>query len=238
MQYRDMLRGRFVRRLNRFVARVEIEGVEAEAHIRNTGRLAEVFAPGCELMLLPSENPARRTKYDVVAALRRMPDGAERWVGVDSMLPNAAAGAWLRAGGLGALSEIRAEARVGESRFDFVAREGRKARGHRGQGLHIGGSGRRALSRTRPPRAGLRHVRELTALCRAGWRCALVIAIQFPGAKRFEPNWALQREFGEALTEACAAGVAILAFECALGPEGPRLESPVPVSLERPGARG
>lgn len=237
MQYRDMLRGRFVRRLNRFVARVEIEGVEAEAHIRNTGRLAEVFAPGCELMLLPSENSARRTKYDVVAALRRMPDGAERWVGVDSMLPNAAAGAWLRAGGLGALSEIRAEARVGESRFDFVAREGERRVAIEVKGCTLEEAGV-ARFPDAPTARGLRHVRELTALCRAGWRCALVIAIQFPGAKRFEPNWALQREFGEALIEACAAGVAILAFECALGPEGPRLESPVPVSLERPGARG
>ena len=59
MRYEDMIEGQFVRRRNRFIAEVMIgEQVEA-VHVRNTGRLKELFVEGVPVLLLPASNPER-----------------------------------------------------------------------------------------------------------------------------------------------------------------------------------
>lgn len=46
-------RARFIERLNRFVARVKIDGSEKLVYVPNTGRLGELLLPGCEVVLEP-----------------------------------------------------------------------------------------------------------------------------------------------------------------------------------------
>ena len=88
-----------------------------------------------------------------------------------------------------------------------------------------------------PTLRGLKHVRGLTALARQGWRCVALIVIQMKGVDVFEPNWQTQPEFGQALIEARAAGVEIVAMDCRVAPGSVALDAPVRVRLED-GARG
>ena len=230
MHYNDVWEGVFVCRLNRFVAEVEIEGRVERVHVKNTGRCAELLVPGYRVYLEKSGNPNRRTAYDLIGVDKPV-DGGVRYVNMDSMAPNRAAAEWLAAGGMGPLKNLRAEATVGDSRFDFVAEQAGRPVAIEVKGCTLEKDGV-ARFPDAPTLRGLKHVRGLTALAKDGWRCAVLIVIQMKGVRRFEPNWETQSEFGEALIEARRVGVEIVAMDCQVRPGEIRIDSPVPVALE------
>ena len=114
MKYPNMVPGHFLSRPNRFIAHVEIGGREEIVHVKNTGRCRELLQPGAAVWCQESSNPNRKTKFDLIAVQK----GA-RLINMDSQAPNIAAGEWLRSGGLGEISELKAECFHGDSRFDF-----------------------------------------------------------------------------------------------------------------------
>ena len=229
MRYENIHAATFVRRVNRFVAEVEIDGKAERAHVKNTGRCAELLVLGYTVYLEKSGNPSRRTGYDLIGVDKPVPGGV-RYVNMDSMAPNRAAGEWLAAGGLGALAEIHAEVTVGDSRFDFVASQNGRpvAVEVKGCTLEDGGVARFPDA---PTLRGLKHVRGLTRLAGEGWRCVLLVVIQMKGAQVFMPNWETQPEFGEALIEAQRAGVEVLAMDCTARPGKLMIDAPVRVVL-------
>ena len=66
MKYNNIYSAIFVSRPNRFIANVEIDGQIETVHVKNTGRCRELLIPGVEVMLEKSNNPARKTAYDLV----------------------------------------------------------------------------------------------------------------------------------------------------------------------------
>jgi len=230
MRYENIHAATFVRRVNRFVAEVEIDGKAERAHVKNTGRCAELLVPGYTVYLEKSGNPSRRTAYDLIGVDKPVPGGV-RYVNMDSMAPNRAAGEWLATGGLGALEDLKAEVTVGDSRFDFVAaQDGRPVAVEvKGCTLEDGGVARFPDA---PTLRGLKHVRGLTRLAGEGWRCVLLVVIQMKGARVFRPNWQTQPEFGEALIEAQRAGVEIVAMDCAARPGEVVIDAPVRVEID------
>ena len=67
MRYGTVVPGRFLNRPNRFIAQVEIpEGIET-VHVKNTGRCRELLIPGATVYLEQARNPARKTRYDLIA---------------------------------------------------------------------------------------------------------------------------------------------------------------------------
>ncbi len=59
MKYKNVVRGRFHSRENRFVAKVWIDGRLETVHVKNTGRCRELLLPEAEVVLDISDNPAR-----------------------------------------------------------------------------------------------------------------------------------------------------------------------------------
>ena len=232
MKYGDIREGRFHRRLNRFLAEVELDGRVRLAHVKNTGRCAELLEAGNRVYLEMCAPGTRKTDCDLVAVEKRTPDGP-KLVNMDSMAPNRAAAEWLAAGGLGALEHLRPEITVGDSRFDFCAEQAGRpvAVEVKGCTLEEGGVARFPDA---PTLRGLKHVNGLAALARQGWRCAVLIVIQMKGVSMFRPNWQTQPAFGEALIMAREAGVEIHALDCEVRPGFVRIDGPVPVDLERP----
>ena len=226
MQYDNIHEVTFLRRLNRFVAEVEIGGYVERVHVKNTGRCAELLVCGNTVLLEKSGNPNRRTAYDLVAVIKK----GGRLVNMDSMAPNKAAMEWLSAGHLGPLDGLRAEVTVGESRFDFAAmQDGRPVYIEvKGCTLEVDGVARFPDA---PTQRGVKHVRSLTALAGQGCRCVVLIVIQMKGVTRFEPNWDTHPEFGEALIEAQRAGVEIIAVDCEVVPGSVTIDKRIPVKL-------
>ena len=232
MQYENICRGTFVSRPNRFIAVVEIDGVEQRVHVKNTGRCAELLVPGNTVYLEKSANPKRKTAYDLVAVEKRTPEGT-KLINMDSMAPNRAAGEWLAAGGLGEIENLRAEATIGDSRFDFAGtQDGRRVVIEvKGCTLEENGVARFPDA---PTLRGVKHLRGLTALARQGCCCAVLIVIQMKGVRVFQPNWKTQPEFGEALIEARDVGVEIIAMDCKVIPGTVEIDARVPVDLSSP----
>ena len=56
MIYERIQKGRFLKRPNRFIAKIEINGKEETVHVKNTGRCAELLVPGAEVFVQKSES--------------------------------------------------------------------------------------------------------------------------------------------------------------------------------------
>ena len=67
MQYGEIVRGTFLSRPNRFVARVALDGAPVVCHVKNTGRCRELLTPGAAVYLEKAASSARKTGYDLVA---------------------------------------------------------------------------------------------------------------------------------------------------------------------------
>jgi len=58
MIYNKIHKGKFISRLNRFIARVEFNGKIETVYVKNTGRCRELLIPGCHVILSESDNSA------------------------------------------------------------------------------------------------------------------------------------------------------------------------------------
>ena len=233
MKYDCVREAVFERRVNRFVAELWVDGVLTRCHVKNTGRLKELFVPGAVCVLAAAQNPARATPYDLVGAYR---DGV--LVNVDSQAPNHAAREWVQRGGLGdGVTLLRPEYAWGNSRFDLYAERGDEKLliEVKGVTLNIAGEARFPDA---PTTRGVKHVRELISARQQGFRCVILFVIQMPDVTDFAPNDATHPEFGDALREAAAAGVEVHAVLCENMPDAMRMTREVPVRLNAESANG
>lgn len=242
MTYQNIHRAVFLSRPNRFIAQVEVGGREETVHVKNTGRCRELLAPGCTVYLEGSANPARKTKYDLVAVEKARPGLPPLLINMDAQAPNQVFGAWMAAGkgaelGLPEPTLLRPETTWGNSRFDFYW-ELSDAAGNfpprRGfvevKGCTLEEDGL-ALFPDAPTERGVKHLRELIACQGAGYEAAVCFVIQMAGMGAFSPNDRTHPAFGAALREAAAAGVKVLAVECAVTADSLTMTRPVPVLL-------
>lgn len=231
MQYSNCHTATFLSRPNRFIAIVEIDGEEQKAHVKNTGRCRELLQPGNTVYLEKSSNPVRKTAYDLIAVEKQIPGGT-KLVNMDSMAPNKMAGEWLASGALGDIQNLRSEVTIGASRFDFAGeQQGRRVVVEvKGCTLEEGGVARFPDA---PTRRGVKHVEGLIQLAEQGCRCIVLVVIQMQGVRVFRPNWQTHPEFGQALIDARAAGVEIIAVDCRVQPGVAEIGAPVAVELER-----
>ena len=82
-----------------------------------------------------------------------------------------------------------------------------------------------------PTERGVRHLRELACIARAGGGAAALFVIQMKGPRAFSPNQKTHPAFAQALCEAREAGVRLMAYDCLVTPRGMTLDSPVPIVL-------
>ena len=227
MRYRQVIKGKFLSRPNRFLAKVEINGREEIVHVKNTGRLKELLLPACEVILGVSDKENRKTKYDLIAV--RKEDGS--LVNIDSQIPNAVVAEWLEAGTLfSAQATIRREVTYGASRFDlFVEDDARKAFLEvKGVTLLKDGVARFPDA---PTERGIKHLSELCAAVRDGYEAYAVFVIQMKGACAFSPNEAMHPAFAEALRKAKNEGVHILAYDCIVREDEINIDRPVKILI-------
>lgn len=234
MVYGKILPGVFQARPNRFIAHVEMGGRLEVCHVKNTGRCRELLVPGVKVWLEESANPARKTKYDLIAVEKARPEGP-LLINMDSQAPNKVFGEWAVAGGLGFVPTLlRPETTYGNSRFDYYwewSQEGEARRGFwevKGVTLEEGGTARFPDA---PTLRGVKHLEELVLARQAGCEAGVCFIVQMAGMDHVEPNDATHPEFGAALRRAAQAGVEVLALECAVEPGRLAAERVLPVCL-------
>ena len=225
MRYANMIPGKFLARPNRFVAHVEIEGQMHIVHVKNTGRCRELLPVGAEVWCQKSDNPARKTAYDLISVRK-----GSRIINMDSQAPNAAVEEWLKGGGIPGAENIRREVFFGESRFDFAFEKDGKPCFLEVKGVTLENDGVCAFPDA-PTVRGARHLRELTEAVGQGYGAYVLFVIQMADVRYLHPNDATDPAFGEALREAEKAGVMVLAMACEVTPESMYLSQAVEVRL-------
>ena len=225
MKYSKMTAGIFHARPNRFIAHVEIGGEVQVVHVKNTGRCRELLPVGAQVWCQESDNPIRKTKYDLISVQK-----GDRIINMDSQAPNIAAGEWLRAGGLGQIENLKAESFHGDSRFDFsFTKDGRQCF-LEVKGVTLENDGICAFPDA-PTERGVKHLKGLTKLAQEGFGAYVLFVIQMADVKYLHPNDATDPAFGAALREAAQNGVQVLAMDCAVTESTMDLRLPVLVKL-------
>lgn len=226
MQYQSIRPAVFLSRPNRFIARVELDGQEETVHVKNTGRCKELLLTGRRVWLAEGNNPARKTKYDLIAVDK---DGL--LVNMDAQAPNKVFAEWAESGGfLPNLTLLRPETVWGSSRFDFYWEAGARRGFVEVKGCTLEADGFCRFPDA-PTQRGVKHLQELTACLAEGYEAAVCFVIQMEGMKQFSPNDATHPAFGAALRAAKAAGVQVLALGCSVTPGTLDITHSVPVVL-------
>ena len=209
IKYDNTVPGTFIRRINRFVAEVAINGNTEKVHVKNTGRLRELLVPGAEVTLQKASDPNRKTAYDLISVYKPKLE----WVNIDSLVPNKLMKLQLMSMNY---DVVKPEYTFGDSRFDFyIERDGEKfltevkgctlaADLERGTGLFPDA----------PTERGVKHLYELAAAAGKGYHCRIAFVIQMNGIHTVFPNDDTQPEFGQALSRAVEVGVQVVCYGC------------------------
>ena len=219
MKYRNIVKGRFIERPNRFIAKVEINGITETVHVKNTGRCRELLQSGNTVYLEKSDNPARKTGYDLVAVEKKRENKADLLINMDSQIPNAAAEEWLRKGNIFSdRAVIRREVKYGNSRFDLYIEDGGRRAFLEVKGVTLEKDGV-AMFPDAPTERGVKHINELVSCIKDGYEAYILFVIQMKGVSLFTPNKATHMQFAKALHSAEKWGVEIYATDCIVTPD-------------------
>lgn len=232
MRYKNIKKGIFIERPNRFIAHVEIEGRRETVHVKNTGRCRELLKAGTAVYVEECGNPRRKTKWDLIAV-----EKGERLVNIDSQAPNKLVKEWLeKKDFFKNITCIKPEYTYGNSRIDlYVEADGRKIL------IEVKGVTLEEDNIVRFPDApserAVKHMEELVRAAADGFETYVFFVVQLKGAVKFMPNTDTHPAFGEALKRASHAGVKVVAYDCAVAQDVIEIQNEVPVELEESGLK-
>jgi len=209
MTYDNIFTAKFINRPNRFIAHIEIDGKTEVAHVKNTGRCKELLVEGATVFVQQSDNPNRKTKYDLIGVLK-----GDRMINMDSQIPNKVFGEWARTSGFfGDLKLIKAEKTYGSSRFDYYLETEKDKIFVEIKGVTLEKDGV-VLFPDAPTERGIKHINELCACIESGYKAYIFFIIQMDNVKYFTPNHKTHPAFADALKKAAEKGVGIYALDC------------------------
>ena len=229
MKYKNIVKGTFLERPNRFIAYVDVENEKDNpqtVHVKNTGRCKELLVRGATVYLEKSNNPNRKTKYDLVKVIKN-----KTLINMDSQAPNKVINEWLLDNNIYKNTTlVKPEKTYKESRFDFyVEGDGRKAwvevKGVTLEKNHV------AMFPDAPSDRAVKHIEHLIKAKKEGYDSFIIFVIQMKGVKYFTPNIETHKEFAEVLKKAEKSGVKILAYDCNVTENSLKIDMPVEVKL-------
>ncbi len=225
MKYKKIREGKFISRPNRFIANVEINGKVEVVHVKNTGRCKELLIPDARVFLEESDNPQRKTRYDLIAVFK-----GDNLINMDSQAPNKVFYEWAWEY-FGEGAKIRPETKYKNSRFDcFIEVDNRRIFAEvKGVTLETDDV---ASFPDAPTERGIKHIEELCAAVSEGYEAYIFFVVQMKGVKYFTPNYKTHRAFGEALKKAKKKGVNIVCVDCRVTPDSLFIDDFIEVKLE------
>lgn len=210
MKYRSVQKAIFLKRPNRFVAHVRLEGREEIVHVKNTGRCKEILVEGTPVVLEDSCNKERKTRYSLIAGYK-----GDTLINIDSQVPNAVVYEAIKNRQLREFSDaamIKREVGFENSRFDLYF-EGENRKGFievKGATLEMDGV---AMFPDAPTERGTRHVYEMIKAVEQGYEGYILFLVQMKGIRYFTPYAHRDPDFAKALRIANEKGVTVIAYD-------------------------
>ena len=237
MKYESIIKGKFVERPNRFVAVVEVEEELHKVHVKNTGRCRELLVPGATVYLedFDGRMGSRKMRFSLIG-VEKVTDGGTILINMDSQAPNkvvkeALEGGKLQLPGLDMLSEIKWEAKYGDSRLDFYVKDinGKEAYAEV-KGVTLENRGLASFPDA-PTERGIKHLYELLKAKEEGMEAYAIFVIQMKGVTSFSPNDERHKAFGDALRDVASKGVHVLAIDCIVTGDTLTVDKPIRIKL-------
>ncbi|MEM1229026.1 MAG: DNA/RNA nuclease SfsA [Pseudomonadota bacterium] len=225
--------GRFLARYDRFIATVELGGQVIEAHCVNPGRMEGLVVTGARAWVSQVPPESKRKLRYTLEILEI--DG--RYVGANTVIPNALAETLIRARlvpGLKRYRTLRREVRYGDnSRIDLLLTQGDREHYVEVKNCHLvypdGGA-------YFPDSVSVRaagHLRELATVIEGGARATVLFVIQRDDARLVRPSALHDPHFAQAAIDAAAAGVCFRAVALDPRPDGFHFLGTLPVNTGR-----
>ena len=199
-------KGIFLKRPNRFLGKVLINGKEELVHIHDPGRLSELLYEGNEVLLKEYNSKKRKTKWELIGAKYK-----GNWIFTNSKFHRVISERILKdteISPFGKVDEIRAEVRVGKSRIDYLLTKNGKRIWVEVKGCTLEENDI-ALFPDAPTERGRKHVEELKKLIEKGDNSALLILVFHPYVKCFAPNEKRDEKFAESYWNAINKGLKV-----------------------------
>jgi len=201
-----LLKGKFNKRMNRFLAEIELNNRKVLAHLPNSGRMLTVLSPGCEAYVKTENALNRKTKYTMFAVKRekipiivntRFANKVVKMLIDRSLFPP-----------LRKYRVLKENVLKNNSRIDFLL-------GRNGQRFYlevksvsyvINGV---AMFPDAPTVRGRKHVETLIKCLREGSNAGILFAVQRPDAEKLRPCHEIDPKFSELIAKAVKNGVKI-----------------------------
>jgi sugar fermentation stimulation protein A len=231
MKYnKNIYEATFIKRPNRFNAIVKLNNEEIVVHVPNTGRCKEILKEGTEVFLREELNPTRKTKYDLIAAMK-----GDILINIDSQIPNKVVNEALfnrKIDVLNKYTNINREKTFGKSRFDFKLSTEDESEIYylevKGVTLEKGGH---CKFPDAPTERGAKHILELIEAKKQGYGAGILFLIQIDDVRTFSPNDETDIKFAEALKLAKENSVDIMAYNCKVEKDGIEINDSVSILL-------
>jgi len=187
----------FNKRINRFTIECFLNNRRVIAYLPNPGRLMEILLPGREIYLLRNPFHSRRnTEYTAIVALKdSMPillhthhaNTVVQMLITEGKIP-----------GFKGYSVVRQEFNVGNSRFDFLLRKGRRNLVLEVKSCTLFGA-KVAMFPDAITHRGTRHLEELARLSDSGVEAGILFLVHNPSVRYFMPAYHIDLEFARTL---------------------------------------
>jgi sugar fermentation stimulation protein A len=225
-----------IKRYKRFLADCTLEdGTEVTAHCANPGSMMGLNMPGLRVYLSHSDAPKRKLKYSLQLVELPGKTGPVH-VAINTSNPNKIAAEAIAAGQIAELTgygAMRREVKYGKnSRIDLLlSQDGRDDCYVEIKNVHLLREPELAEFPDSVTTRGAKHLGELADMVQAGHRAVMLYIIQRPDCDRLAFAADLDPGYAAAFAQATADGVEAIAYRCAVGPDGVRIDCPVPIQL-------
>lgn len=210
MKYSKIEEGIFVKRINRFMADIYVNGIIEKVHVKNTGRCKELFIEGRKVYLQKSDKLERKTKYSLISIYK-----GDKLINIDSQVPNYVVYESILSNELSEfidLAEVKREKVYKNSRFDiYYKRKNGKEGFIEIKGVTLESEGK-TMFPDAPTERGRKHVYEMIDAVDNGYEGTIFFLVQLEDAKEFEPNDNTDKKFADALRKAEKCGVKIIVY--------------------------
>lgn len=234
MLYANYHLAQFIARPNRFIAICALNQQRIRVHVKNTGRNKEILQPKRQVALVKSDNPKRKTQYDLVAA-----KVGARWINIDSQAPNQVAYESIKSGAIqlpgiapAAITTLTPEVTFEDARFDIFGATATQPFFVELKGVTLA-NGALAAFPDAPTARATKHVQTLIRAQQAGYQAYLCFIVQLPDVTTMTIYRQRDPALYQAVLTAQQKGVHLLAYRCAVTPGALTVTEPVTIDLQR-----
>ncbi len=224
-----LIKGILLRRYKRFFTDVELsDGTVVIAHTPNTGSMKQCAIAGYQVLISKTDNPKRKLKYTL--ELIRIGD---HWVDTHTQRTNRVVEEALRNNKIRSLEnfQVQPEYKFGESRIDFYLQKDDDQVLLEVKNVTLCCNGTTACFPDAVTTRGQKHLRELLAAKKLGYRAVIFFLVQRAEALEFSPADDIDPEYGRLLREVVAGGVETMAYKTIVTPEENRVGEQISVVL-------